>query len=215
MRTSNMQAAVLFGCVCGLTSLGCGGGSDSGPTAASATPKPEKPPAVETATQQAEVEPVTPEKGVGTKLKQAFSGFQKGAEGVAGDVSDFAGKAMDGFSNTGGQATEAATEFVTNAYQTAKEKGETEITNARDWVMDDLKKGGAWEYKVLTLTDAGAADAEEQLNNLGSGRWECYAVVPVGATRTYHFKRPVRSMIRNLPAKELLRLLPLLGGDDE
>lgn len=134
------------------------------------------------------------------------------ASGVTNTVNDLYEGAVEG----GSEATDATVDFVTGLYNKAKETGETTTASARDWVMDDLKKGGAWEYRVVQTTAAEAEALEAEMNKLGEQRWECYSVVPGNnGDVTIFLKRPARSMIRSLPARDLLRLVPLLGGGDD
>ncbi len=215
-----MRLTAFLGCTCVLMLVGCGRGPDSTVEVVRTDAKPDVAENEPLAEAPAEAAPAEQE-GVGTKLKKSLSSFGKSAEDAASGVSEFAGETLDGLTSTGakamdsvGSATDDAMDYVTGLYQSAKKNGETKAGSAQDWIMDDWKKGGTWQYKVLTLP-ATAKNAEAELNKLGKSRWECYSVVADGETRTYHFKRATQSVIRNLPAKELFRLLPLLGGGDE
>ncbi len=112
-------------------------------------------------------------------------------------------------------ATEGTLEWVEESYEQARRSGETSATNAKDWVLGDMRKIGAWEYKTLVLPADEPEKIESELNKLGADRWECFWVDKQGSTATFYMKKPGRSYLRNIPARELFRLLPLLpGGGD-
>ncbi len=145
--------------------------------------------------------------GITGTISNAFSG-------AADNVSEFAGGVYDDAVTAGSDVTDGAVDLVTSLYESAKETGETQTTNARDWVVGDLKKGGSWQYRVLQ-TPHDPESQQAALSEAGKARWECYSVVRTENDTLLYLKRPARSVIRSLPAKELLRLLPLLGGEDD
>lgn len=111
----------------------------------------------------------------------------------------------------------SATKWVTDLYSNAVESGETTAGNAKDWVVDDISKIGTWQYKVV-LVGASARAMEEKLNKLGAERWEAFSVKEVPTSRLnflISLKRPHRSYLRQLPAKDLLKLVPLFQGEGD
>jgi hypothetical protein len=182
---------------------GCEKTNNSSTTDGTKAPATETTPATSATLQQKKSES---SEGITDTISNAFSG-------AAGNVSEFAGGVYDDAVTAGSDVTEGAVDLVTSLYESAKETGETQTTNARDWVMGDLKKGGSWQYRVLqTPHDPKAQQAA--LTEAGKARWECYSVARTETDTLLYLKRPARSVIRSLPAKELLRLLPLLGGED-
>ena len=109
-------------------------------------------------------------------------------------------------------ATETA-DWFNNAYLQAKESGETTAANTRDWLIEDVRKMGSCEYKTITAAPTDIDGALEQLNEVGSERWECFFVDRQGSQTVFYLKKPGRSFLRQLPARELLHLLPLLNKD--
>ncbi len=93
--------------------------------------------------------------------------------------------------------------------------GKTTAATARDWVLDDLGKIGTWKYKVVEIQSPNARLVETELNQLGAQRWEGYAVQTQANQVVLYHKRSHRSYLRFLPAKDLLRLVPLLPGDGD
>ena len=111
----------------------------------------------------------------------------------------------------------SASKWVTDLYSNAVESGETTAVSAKDWVVDDISRIGTWQYKVV-LVGASPRAMEEKLNKLGAERWEAFSVKEVPASRgsfLISFKRPHRSYLRQLPAKDLLKLVPLFQGDSD
>ena len=95
------------------------------------------------------------------------------------------------------------------------ESGETTAGTAKDWVVDDISKIGTWQYKVV-LVSASVSVMEDTLNRFGTERWEAFSVKEVPTSRgsfLISFKRPHRSYLRQLPAKDLLKLIPLLQSE--
>lgn len=195
-----IMAALAFGSLCGCEKAD----SPPQPTARPEPAQAEKPVEVP-AEEQAPAESLT------SRFSSALSEIRKRGGGAATDVSDMAGGVYDDVTSTGSEATEKTVSWITDMYNSAKETGETSTTSARDWVMDDFKKGGSWEYQVVTASND-PAEQQAQLNKLGRSRWECYSVLHQESETTFYLKRNASSVIRNLPARELFRLLPLLGG---
>lgn len=106
------------------------------------------------------------------------------------------------------EATSSATSWLGSLYKHAVSTGETSARSATDWVSEDVGKIGTWEYRVLEIR-GGPTAIEKRLNEMGRQRWECFAVQP---DRLF-LKRPHRSYLQQLPARELLRLAPLFQGD--
>ena len=121
---------------------------------------------------------------------------------------------VDQLSSAGESGSQAASDSVTWAsemFNSLKEQGMTRAENTQQWLADDWKLAGAWEYHVATLK----ADSEPAsvLNELGKERWECFQVISIpGGPSTFYFKRPAKSYLNNLPMKDLMHLLPLMSG---
>ena len=126
---------------------------------------------------------------------------------------------VDQFSDAGTSGSQAASDSIawaTEMFNSLKNQGITQAENTQQWLSDDWKQAGAWEYHVVTFISD--ADIAAKLNELGKERWECFQVVPpaAGQVTKFYFKRPAQSYLNNLPMKDLMHLLPLMGsgGDD-
>ncbi len=103
---------------------------------------------------------------------------------------------------------------VREAYAKAKRKalemGETLPDKMPDWVKEDLKNAGSWEYRVV---ETPRGDLEATLNELGAERWECFSVETHGKKSRLVLKRRKRSRLReidSLSAEDLLAVMKLL-----
>ena len=126
---------------------------------------------------------------------------------------------VDQFSDAGTSGSQAASDSIawaTEMFNSLKNQGITQAENTQQWLSDDWKQAGSWEYHVETFLPN--RDTQSKLSELGKERWECFQVVasPDGNSSTFYFKRPAQSYLNNLPMKDLMHLLPLMGsgGDD-
>ena len=111
-------------------------------------------------------------------------------------------------------ATKSSADWIAGKYEEALQAGETSATSTKEWVMDDLGKIGTWKYKVLEIRSDDAELIEQELTELGARRWECFHVLSNADKTVFYLKRSHRSYLRYLPAKDLLRLVPLLQGEE-
>ena len=99
-------------------------------------------------------------------------------------------------------------EEIQRLYEKAKKAGEKVPEDIMEWLRQDLKRIGTWEYRVVTLRSATAKGLEEKLNQLGSDRWESFAVLHDGRKVHLFFKRPVKSYLKAIPVTDLWKLIP-------
>lgn len=93
------------------------------------------------------------------------------------------------------------------ARQQAQQAGTRIADNPADWVREDLKKIGIWEYRIVVIQPDDNANVELRLNDLGQDRWECYWMEKHDDKVTCYLKRSGRSLLRAIPASELVRML--------
>ncbi len=104
---------------------------------------------------------------------------------------------------------------ISQAYESAKSKGQTATTSARDWILNDINSTNRWEYRVIPITDMEPTQLESRLNELGRDGWQCFHVQANGSTATFFMQRHPSSISRNIPMSDLLKVLPYLGlGND-
>jgi hypothetical protein len=104
---------------------------------------------------------------------------------------------------------------VVKVYEAAKEQGEQVPKSVYDWVRNDLGSVGDWEYMVFELKGADSAVMEKKLNDLGTERWECIWIQPVGTKTRFVMKRPSRTYLKHLPLSQLLKMVPAGGAEGE
>ena len=116
-------------------------------------------------------------------------------------------------SKSASETTGDASNWISELYQKAANAGETNAKSVKDWVVEDISKIGTWQYKVIKIGKT-PNFVEGVLNRLGAQRWEAFAVGagPQPTSTLVYLRRPHRSYLRQLPAKDLVRLLPLLHG---
>ncbi len=95
-------------------------------------------------------------------------------------------------------------------YEKAKQSGEKVPDDIKDWIREDIKKIGTWEYKIVFL-DA-ESNLEEELKKLGKERWECFWIERRENGLSLFLKRPIKSYLKAIPAKRLLKLIPQGGS---
>ena len=76
---------------------------------------------------------------------------------------------------------ESAQEAIENAGTKAKELGELSA--------EELQEIWAIEYKTIKVTHSDLAAMDEQLNELGQKRWDCYHVSEDAEGKVFYFKR--------------------------
>ena len=153
---------------------------------------------------------------VWTRITRLYEQAKSSGTTAAGSASEWLSEMYGQADDWRNGATASTLKWVEESYAEAQRRGETTATSAKEWVMGDLRRVGTWEYKTLVLPTDKPEDIERELNALGADRWECFWVDKQGTQATFYLKRSGRSYLRNLPARELFRLLPLLpsGGDD-
>ncbi len=151
-----------------------------------------------------------PQPGFLDALQQQYLRAYEAGETTARSSGQWLSEQYDSAVSSATEAGNSATNWVSSLYDHAVRTGETTARSATDWVSEDVGKIGTWEYRVLEMPGNPKA-IEQRLNEMGRQRWECFAVQP---DRLF-LKRPHRSYLQQLPARELLRLAPLFqGGTD-
>ena len=134
-----------------------------------------------------------------------------GALDQAENAKDAIAKKLYDATQSGGQAASDSMAWATEMYNNLKTRGLTTASDTQQWLASDWKNAGAWEYKTLTATSA--STVERELNELGAERWECFHVAgAVAGKQTFYLKRPVHSYLNNLPMKDVMHLLPIIGA---
>ncbi len=88
--------------------------------------------------------------------------------------------------------------------QEAIEDARTKAKELRELSAEELQEIWAIEYKTIEVTHSDLAALDEQLNELGQERWDCYHVSEDGKGKVFYFKRGKSNAIAYLT--NLLRL---------
>ncbi len=88
--------------------------------------------------------------------------------------------------------------------QEAIEDARTKAKELRELSAEELQEIWAIEYKTIQVMHSDLAALDEQLNELGQERWDCYHVSEDGEGRVFYFKRGKSNAIAYLT--NLLRL---------
>ena len=143
--------------------------------------------------------------------EQAESGSET-AKKASDWMSDKFGEASD----SGSEIAEDAAKWASEAFKSLKDKGLTQADNAKDWLSEDIRNMNALKYKIVKISMSDLDAVEDQLNELGKLRWDCFHAVEKDGETILFFKKERRSVLKNIPVKDMLRLVPLMsdGGGE-
>jgi len=65
-------------------------------------------------------------------------------------------------------------DIIKKKFEEAKSDDKELSDKAKEWIEEDIKKIGDWEYMVLSIKYEGTVKLEQKLNELGNERWECF-----------------------------------------
>ena len=99
---------------------------------------------------------------------------------------------------------EAPLKDLKEGAQEAIEDAQTKAKELRELSAEELQEIWAIEYKTIKVTHSDLAAMDEQLNELGQERWDCYHVSEDGEGKVFYFKRGKSNAIAYLT--NLLRL---------
>ena len=141
-------------------------------------------------------------KTAGDFLKRAKSGTGATAIGAK----DWVQKKLGDAATASGESANDALTWANDTFESLKESGLTSAENTSQWLSQDWENMQSWEYKTVVLEVAEGESADDHLNQLGTQGWECFHV----DSGTFYFKKPADSYLRNLPFRDVIKLIPLL-----
>lgn len=98
---------------------------------------------------------------------------------------------------------------VRSVYDEARDAGETGAEDVYDWVEQDFRKIGDWEYRLVEVALDEPASLQDELNKLGADRWECFWVRPQADSLLLFLKRPAKTYLKHIPMSDLMKLIPV------
>ena len=84
---------------------------------------------------------------------------------------------------------EAPLKDLKEGAQEAIEDAQTKARELRELSAEELQEIWAIEYKTIKVTHSDLAAMDEQLNELGQERWDCYHVSEDAVGKVFYFKR--------------------------
>ena len=154
------------------------------------------------------------DKAILQSAKSLFERAKKTGSTQADSAKQWLGERLQQTAESSEATAQQSAAWIAEQFEQARAAGETTAANAQEWVTQDIQRMGSWQYTSVSF-DASTKPKEvvEKLNQLGNQRWECILVDSQGGEKTFYFKRGQRSYLNQIPAKELLRLVPMLGNE--
>lgn len=155
-----------------------------------------------------------PASGVlGTASKIIEKAKSKGGSTASG-ASKWVQDKISGATEAGNQTADDTLQWANQTYDSLKSQGLTTAKSTSEWLGQDWSNMESWEYKVITL--AGTDDElAEQLNAFGKQGWECFNTQPKGEITRFYLKKPTFSYLRQLPFKDVIKLIPMMNSGEK
>ncbi len=148
--------------------------------------------------------------GIGSKVTDLF----EQAKSKTPSLDDMK-KMLSDAGDATGQTTDDTMNWVNEMYKSLSDRGLTSAKSAGDWVAEDWNSMNAWEYKVVRVGSEQTPNAlAEKLNESGKNRWDCFHVSEAANGTTFYMKRQKKSYLKNVPLKDMMKLIPLLDNDN-
>lgn len=209
-----MCRILLSGLLVSIVSLGCGGETSvvTSPPAIKSTPVVVSEPIPETPSQQDEPKQESKSGGLFDKAKGLLKQAADSGSEEAGMAQEWMSDKFGDASESSSQIAEDATKWASDAFDSLKQKGLTSADSASEWVTQDIRNMNALKYKVVTVSMDDLEAVEDKLNELGKLRWDCFHAVEKDGKTVLMFKKERRSLLKNIPVNDMLRLVPLMGN---
>lgn len=105
--------------------------------------------------------------------------------------------------------------WANETFESLKSQGLTSAQSTSQWLGQDWKNMESWQYQIVVL-DGEPADVARKLNELGEQGWECFEVTDLTSTSTkFYLKKPTFSYLRQLPFKDVIKLVPLMNAGEK
>ena len=109
---------------------------------------------------------------------------------------------------------EDAAKWAADAFGKLKDKGMTTAANPSEWLKEDIRNMNALKYKIVKVSLDDLDALEDQLNKMGQLKWDCFHVAEKGGDTILFFKKEKRSILKNIPVRDMMKLVPLMGNGD-
>ena len=98
-------------------------------------------------------------------------------------------------------------EIIKGKIEELKSENLEKSEKAKNWIEEDIKRIGDWEYKVIKMKSSNIEEIEKNLNELGTDRWECFWVEKRKKEMVFYFKKPKISYLQKIPKGDLLKMI--------
>ncbi len=120
---------------------------------------------------------------------------------------------ISGVADTGNQTVDETWKWANETFESLKAQGLTTSRSTTEWLGQDWRNMESWQYKVITLAGTDE-ELAEKLNQFGKQGWDCFNTeIGTDGTRFY-FKKQMFSYLRQLPFKDVIKLVPMMNNVD-
>lgn len=98
-------------------------------------------------------------------------------------------------------------DVIKEYYEESKETTTEVSKEAYEWLREDINRIGGWDYEVLSANGQDEDEIRTTLARMGAERWNLVSAVPNGDRIVFILKRPQKSYVNVLPAKDVLKLM--------
>jgi hypothetical protein len=113
--------------------------------------------------------------------------------------------------DSGEDSLDSKLEVIKEYYEDSKETTAEMSKEAYEWLKQDISRIGGWDYEVLSLSNQSDEDLKNTLATLGAENWNLVSAVADGGRIVFILKRPQKSYVNVLPAKDVLKLMSNQG----
>jgi hypothetical protein len=118
-------------------------------------------------------------------------------------------------SESGGESfiPEDAAQWAADAFSKLKDKGMTSAGSPSQWLKEDIRNMNALKYKIVKVSLDDLEALEDELNRMGQLKWDCFHVAEKNGETILFFKKEKRSILKNIPVRDMMKLVPLMGDN--
>jgi hypothetical protein len=109
--------------------------------------------------------------------------------------------------DSGEGSLDSKIEAIKEYYEDSKETTAEMSKEAYEWLKDDISRIGGWDYHVLSVSDQSDEEIQNTLATMGAERWNLVSAVAHDGRIVFILKRPQKSYVNVLPAKDVLKLM--------
>ncbi|MDB4372252.1 hypothetical protein N9Z53_00615 [Mariniblastus sp.] len=133
----------------------------------------------------------------------------------ASDAGQWVQETLGDATKSGAQSAADTWDWANETFESLKSQGLTSAQSTSQWLGQDWKNMESWQYQIVVL-DGEPAEVAKKLNELGEQGWECFEVTDLTSTSTkFYMKKPTFSYLRQLPFKDVIKLVPLMNTGEK